>query len=549
MPSETSATGAPRAFADAVAHLGASVPADFTIAHAACDAWADRAPERRAVLDATTGRWWSYSDLQERSRRLAHAFVGRYGVRPGDRVAILLPQSGEAAAAHLAVYRSGAIAVPLSGLYGSEALSHRLGDSTPTVGVTDLAGLAALEDAGLNAALPWLLVVDHVVTGHHTVEEVVASAASAPIDEGGPHLPAMLIYTSGTTGQPKGALHAHRVVAAHRAPIHLAHDGFPQDGDVFWSPADWAWAGGLVDGLLASLAAGVPVVAYRGRRFEPDEVVDLLARHRVRNSFLPPTALRMLLRDRDTPLPGGLRSIMTGGEPVDPELAERSRQVLGATPNAVFGQTEASCVLGNSHRLVEQKAGALGVPYPGYLVRLVDADGAPVPEGETGELQVRADGAGVFLGYWRRDAATAQKVRDGWLRTGDLARRDADGHYWFVSRDDDIILSSGFRIGPAEIETCAGQVPGVAAAAAVGVPDPTRGEAVRLYVELIDGAVASSNLADEIRATIRARLAPYEVPRDVEFVDALPRTTTGKIARARLRAAEQEEKEAQGAFQ
>lgn len=538
MPSEVLTSA--EAFGEEVARLSAPVPRDFTIHEAACDRWARREPARRALLDLSDGtaRWWSYGELAERSRRLANVLRIRFGVARGDRVAIYLPQSADAAAAHLAVYRLGAIVVPLSVLYGADALKHRLDDGSPVAGVTDASGWEVLGAADLVDGRSWLVTGEQPPGNALGLENQLAAAATRvdPADIG-PDDPAMLIYTSGTTGNPKGAVHAHRVVAAHQGPIELAHDGFAQPGDLFWSPADWAWAGGLVDGLLASLSAGVPVVAFRGRRFDPDEVHDLITRHRIRNTFLPPTALRMLLREMDAPLTTPLRSVMTGGEPVGSDLIERSQELLGAAPNTVYGQTEASCVLGSSARLLPTRSGALGQEYPHYRVQVRRPDGSRCDADEVGELVLDAGAPGVFLGYWQREAATAEKVRDDLLYTGDLVRRDADGYYWFVSRNDDVILSSGFRIGPAEIEECAEQVAGVAAAAAIGEPDPVRGEIVQLVVELVPGVRGGDELADTIRSTIRKRLAPYEVPRTVRYVDALPRTTTGKISRAQLRSA------------
>jgi acetyl-CoA synthetase len=511
------------------ADVDARVPADYAIAHAACDRWAAY-PARRALLDLSDGapRWWTFADVRDASRRFANALAAQ-GVRFGDRVAIALPQSADAALAHLAVYRLGAVAVPISLMHREEAIAQRLSDSGAAVAITTAEHWAAFVDGSAVAdGVTWL----RTGTPEYTAMTTTGSTTT-PVVPITAETPAVIVYTSGTTGAPKGVVHAHRVVAAHAAPISLAHDGFPHAGDLLWSPADWAWAGGLVDCLLSAWHAGVPIVAHRARRFDPDEVLDLIARHGVRNAFLPATALRLLRRsDRKATL----RTIMTGGEPVDEDIVAWATGELGATPNVVFGQTEASCVVGNSHSVLPQRPGALGVAYPGAEVAVLDPDGtAECAPDELGEIAVRADSPAVMLGYWRREADTAAKVVDGWLRTGDLGRRDADGYFWFTARADDLIISSGYRIGPVEIESCLQADPRVAEVAVVGRADAERGQVVCALVVPKDGVERSAALADELRDRVRGRLATYEVPRVVEFLDALPRTTTGKVQRAAIR--------------
>ncbi|MFC5290378.1 AMP-binding protein [Actinokineospora guangxiensis] len=503
------------------------IPDDYAIAHAACDRWATD-PARRALLDLADGRWWTFAEVRDASLRLATA-LSRRGVGPGDRVAIALPQSAAAAVAHIAVYRLGAIAVPISLMHREEAIEQRLSDSAAAVGITSAEHwYEVIAGSSVADSVHWAL------TG---TPEYAALIDSGPVELPAVRLtkdtPAVIVYTSGTTGAPKGVVHAHRVVAAHAAPISLAHDGFPQDGDLLWSPADWAWAGGLIDCLLSAWHAGVPVLAHRARKFDPDETFDLLAEHGVRNAFLPATALRLLRRSGRS---ARLRSIMTGGEPVDDDIVAWSTRELGAAPNVVFGQTEASCVIGNSQGIAPQRPGALGLPYPGSEIAVIDQEtGRECGPDELGEIAVRADGPAVMLGYWGKPADTAAKVRDGWLRTGDLGKRDAEGYYWFVARADDLIISSGYRIGPTEIEHCIAGDARVSEVAVVGRPDAERGQVVCALVVPAPGVAGSDALADELRGRVRARLATYEVPRIVEFRDALPRTTTGKVQRSAVR--------------
>ena len=529
--------------------LGRKVAPDYAIAHAACDRWAaDRGGKeaRRAMLDLTgdAPRWVTFAEVATASHRLGNALRG-LGVNFGDRVIVGLPQSPSAGIAHIGIYRIGAIAVPISIVHGSDAILHRVSDSGARVGIIDADLWTRIADIPeIRKQCRWIVV--HAKTklaDTLAFDDLLAAAsdslATVPLGgQVGSETPAMIIYTSGTTGNPKGALHAHRVVDAHAAPIGLAHGGFPKEGDLFWSPADWAWAGGLVDCLLSAWSAGVPIVAFRGRHFEPEVVMRMMAEHGVKNTFLPPTALRMLRLASDTykgPMPA-LRSIMTGGEATSADVLEWAEERLGTIPNEAYGQTEASCILGNASHLHPVKAGSPGFSYPGSVVSIIALDGPrELPVGEVGEMAVRSDSQAAFLGYWGRPDATAEKVVDGWLRTGDLGKRDADGYFWFNSRKDDVISSAGYRIGPNEIESCIETHPAVRVAAVIGIPDAERGQVVKAVVELRDPSLRTPGLEDDLKQLVRTKLAPYEVPRLVEFVEAIPRTVTGKIQRNLLR--------------
>jgi acetyl-CoA synthetase len=534
---EADALPSPERFRQRARELALPVPDAYNIAAATCDRWAEGGRVAMVDLGGAEPRVWSFEEFRSQSRRLAHGLAG-LGVTKGSRVAILLPQGAAAATAHLAVYRLGAIAVPLATIHGSDALGHRIEDSGPVVGVTDLDSWARLDGTDLALACRWVVtdgLDDETIPSSLTsLAETIAQGSDRPVDVTvQADTPAMIVYTSGTTGMPKGAVHAHRVVAAHAGPIRLAHDEFPCDRDLLWSPADWAWAGGLIDCLLSAWHAGVPIVAFRGRGFDPDQVMEMMATHAVRNTFLPPTALKMLLAASPGQAEGlDLRTIMTGGEPVARDIIDASVDAFGVVPNAVYGQTEASCLVGSSSGLLPVRPGAMGMPYPGYDIDLLDDDGHSADQGE---VAVRGEAAGMFLGYWRQPEATDAKYRHGCLMTGDLARRDEDGYLWFVARADDIIISAGYRIGPAEIEACLERDPNVRAAAAVGVPDAERGQVIRAVVELAVDVDDTDSLADELSARVRRELAPYEVPREFEFVAELPRTTTGKLSRVALR--------------
>jgi acetyl-CoA synthetase len=478
----------------------------------------ERQPRQNPAILVTDGRdvtrTVTFGELSQWSNQLANALRG-LGVEADDRIGIVLPQRPETAVAHIAAAKLGAIAVPLSVLFGPDALDARLRDADVRVVLGEGEPLERIAAMGLDVPL---------VDVDRDLERLLADA-SPRLEPAAttPDTPALLVYTSGTTGPPKGALHGHRVLPGHLPGFELSHDFFPKAGDVIWTPADWAWIGGLYDVLMPGLRHGRPVVAYRGGKFDPERAFDLMARLGVRNVFMPATALR-LLRRHDTGASVSLRTVGSGGESVGVETAEWCRDRLGVRLNEFYGQTEANLLVGNCSAW-EARPGSMGLPYPGHDVRVLD-----------GEVCVRVDGDPVvFLSYWRNEAATAAKVRDGWLRTGDLAEQDADGYLRFLGRDDDVISSAGYRIGPGEIEECLIRHPAVALAAAIGTPDVERGEVVKAYVVVAPGAHARDELAGELQAFVRERLAPFEVPRTVEFVDELPMTVTGKIRRGELR--------------
>ncbi len=485
---------------------------------------------------------YTFGELSRLSNRLGNAFR-TLGLARGDRVAIVLPQGIHTALAHLAAYKTGCIALPLSVLFGPDALTYRLSDSGAAVVCTNPAGL----DMVLAAAddLPNLksVVVTEPVTADRraiSFDEALAGASEdldpAPTSA---EDPALLIYTSGTTGPPKGALHAHRSLYGHLPGFELSHDFFPHEGDLFWTPADWAWIGGLMDALLPSWHHGIPVVGASRQGFDVDWAIDLMAQQRVRNSFIPPTALKLMRQSNARAADVHLRTVGSGGESLGDEMLAWAREVLNVTVNEFYGQTEANYIVGNCSEAWPVQAGSMGRPYPGHEVEVHTDDGEPAPAGTAGEIVVRSPDPVMFLGYWNNPEATAEKFRGDWLRTGDRARRDEDGYLWFEGRTDDVISSAGYRIGPAEIEAALIRHDAVALAAVIGVPDEVRGQVVKAFIKLRDGAEPSENLERSIRAHVRERVAAYQYPKIIEFVDHLPTTTTGKIQRNELRAREQ----------
>jgi len=519
------------------------IPAYYNIADDICDRHAAYSGSPALIVVERGGQVavHTFDDVRRQSNRLANVLLA-HGAQRADRLAILLPQAPETLFAHVAAFKAGLVSVPLFSLFGADALEYRLANSGARFLVTDEAGLLKIEP--LRGRLPELRLVLVIGdprsygAGTESFTETLARASDRFVNvRTRAEDPALIIYTSGTTGNPRGALHAHRVLLGHLPGVELSHDFFPQAGDVAWTPADWAWIGGLLDILLPSLHHGIPVVAYRARKFDPEEAYWLMASRRVRNVFLPPTALK-LMRQADARALGAhrIRSVASGGEPLGDDLLEWGRRTFGVTINEFYGQTECNMVVCNDAELFAVKPGSMGRAVPGHDVRVVDETGTPVATGATGMLGIRRPDPVMFLGYWRDDAATSAKYAGDSLLTGDHGREDEDGYLWFEGRSDDLITSAGYRIGPVEIEECLLKHPAVAIAAVVGVPDPVRTQLVKAVIVLGAGAVASPELAREIQEFVKLRLAAHEYPRIVEFVAELPLTISGKIMRRELRA-------------
>jgi acetyl-CoA synthetase len=528
-----------KTYQEVCANFRWEIPKEFNIAAAICDRHVGA--NRAALLVETAGGMteMSFEHLQDRSRRLANA-LSAAGVAKGDRVGILLPQCPETLIAHLAAYRLGAIALPLFTLFGPEAIEYRLNDSGAKVVVSNAAGIEKLLDvADRLTASPILISIDERRDGRVLEWSKLVDAASADHTRVATSSedPAIIVYTSGTTRNPKGVLYAHRTLLGHLPGVELPHDFFPQPGDRMWTPADWAWAGGLMDVLLPSLFHGVPVVAKRLQKFDPEEAFALMAKFDVRNAFMPPTALKMM-RQVERPQSKfryAMRSIASGGERLGQEMLEWGRQTFGFTINEFYGQTEANLTVANCASIMPLKDGSMGRPIPGHVLEIVDDDGRPVPPGTTGAIAVKAPDPVFFLRYWNKPEATSEKFCNGWLLTGDVGHRDEEGYFWFHGRNDDVIISGGYRIGPTEIEDCLMRHPAVAMVAVIGVPDKVRGEVVKAFIVPREGCEIDDALRADVQAFVKSRLSAHEYPRQIEFRTELPLTITGKIRRKDLR--------------
>jgi acetyl-CoA synthetase len=527
-----------------------NVAARYNIAQACCGQWAADRSRFALYWEDESGATAAYSfwDIQQQANRLSNALAA-LGVQRGDRVALLLPQRPESAIAYMAIFQMGAVALPLSHLFGPDALEYRMEHAGASIAIVEPTTIANLW--AVRGKLPQLR---HVIgvggareAGVHAWEALLAKASPAYrcVDTAADD-PALIIYTSGTTGAPKGAYEAHRLLIGNLSGFVHSHDFFPQPGDIFWSPADWAWAGGLFDALLPSWACGIPILGYRGK-FEAEKAYYLLEKYGVRNSFLFPTALKLMMKAVPEPRRKyrlDLRSIMSAGESVGVTVLEWAKEQLGVTINEMFGQTEINYVVGNCQAAWPVKPGSIGRAYPGHRVAVIDENGNERPRGELGEIAVNRTCNGeadpvFFLEYWKNPQATKDKFIGDWGLTGDQGKMDEDGYLWYQGRSDDVIKSAGYRIGPAEIESCLVKHPAVANAAVIGKPDATRGAIVKAFIVLQPGETPSRQLEEDIQRHVRGRLAPYEYPKEIEFIDALPMTTTGKVQRKELRKREE----------
>ncbi|MDE2419289.1 MAG: AMP-binding protein [Burkholderiales bacterium] len=583
----------PAAYASLHAGFGWDVPEYFNMAEVCSNRWAALldASKRVAIREYSTragDHFHTYAELQAQANRLSNVLTD-LGVQRGDRVAIVMPQCFETAVAYMAVLQMGAVAMPLSLLFGPEALEYRLQDSEAVVALCDVASLNGVQTARDHCpALRCVMGVGSVADILNRADRVMgtalmeASGLFTPVrtraDE-----PAVLIYTSGTTGNPKGALIPHRALIGNLTGFVCSQNWFGFDGKnnsysdaVFWSPADWAWTGGLMDALLPTLYFGRPIVAYNGR-FSPQTALELMRDCGVTHTFLFPTALKAMMKA----FPGTtsrtvrkqfnlqLQAIMSAGEAVGDAVFDYCAQQLGVQPNEMFGQTEINYIVGNCNALWPSKPGSMGMGYPGHRVAVIDDDGKECPVGVAGDVALNRFGANgqpdpiFFLGYWKNEASTRAKFtgKNGegeWCRTGDLAVRDAEGYLWYQGRSDDVFKAAGYRIGPGEIENCLVKHPAVANAAVVPKPDRERGALVKAYVVIAPDFVAAcagdpgamaelhANLTRDLQAHVKGLLAPYEYPKEIEFVDALPMTTTGKVQRRVLRLQEEVRARARG---
>jgi acetyl-CoA synthetase len=516
------------------------VPERYNIARDVCDkhprdklamVWEDWRGVERNV---------SFGELQDLSNRFANVLEA-HGIERGDRVATLLPSLPQTAAVFLGTYKHAAILLSMSVLYGDEGIQHRLKDSGARAVVTDAENRHRIPEGMVET----VLVLGGAEDGDVNLEKALeAAATSYEVVDTAADDPAQLYYSSGTTGLAKGILHAHRYLLGHEE-FEFCHD--VQDGQLFHGMGEWAWAAGICP-LLGPWRYGATALVFaRKGGFDPEEQLSFLSKRGVEGMFTTPTALRAMtgIADAGKRFPmDRLANVCSAGEPLNPEVIRWFREQYGLTVLDYYGLTESYPLCGN-FPTVEVREGSMGRPMPGWDVAILDEDENPLPAGERGEICLRARSNPHYpLGYWNRPEDTEEVFGGEWFHTKDAAELDEDGYVWYAGRADDVIISAGYRIGPFEVESACVEHPAVREAAAVASPDPRRGDIVKAFIVLAEGHAASDDTANEIKAFVREHHSAYAYPREVEFVDDLPKTLTGKIRRIELREAEREKKKA-----
>ena len=524
-----------------------NIPDNYNIGYDICEKWANKTPNRPAIIDLlSSGKTnsTSFRTLNQKANKVSN-YLKCFGIKKGDRVGILLPQSLECIVSHIAVFKLGGISVPLFLLFGPDALEYRISDANIKVLITDYSGAKKIRE--INRDVQNGLTIFTIEGSNQKLESLSINLSDLKqstdfiYEKTKPDEPALLLYTSGTTGPPKGVLHAHRVLLGHLPAFDFFLDLFSsyknEINNLLWTPADWAWIGGLVNILFSSLHHGVPVLAYRFEKFNPSKAIQLMSNFKVTGSFLPPTALKMLRTDfpKGTSKKLYLRSVASGGEPLGTELLDWGKKTLGVNINEIYGQTECNLVLSSCSKIMKPRPGIAGPPVPGNIVSIVNQNGKECKKGELGAIAIKKGSPQMFLKYWNNPQATKEKFFKDWLITGDKGVIEKDGWIKFIARDDDVITSAGYRIGPGPIEDCLMKHPSISMAAVIGKDDPLRTQIIKAFIVLNKGFKESDNLKLDIQSFVKKKLSAHEYPREVEVVKKLPVTSTGKILRRNLR--------------
>ena len=480
---------------------------------------------------------YTFSEIKMLSDAFIKVLKERFNVDKGDVIGVYLQPRPETVVSILSIYRLGGITLSISPLMGTEAVEYRLRHSEAKVLVTDRKNIRErIKDINI------VLVGEDARNGNEVeFDEIKKENASFNSVKTKSEDPGQLFYTSGSTGTPKGVLHAHRFLLGHIPAYQLYFEMAPRDYDVFYTPADWGWIGAIGDVILPSLYFGKPIVAYRREgKFSPKDHLAIIQKYKVTCAFISPTALRMIRRDIEKPSKEydlKLRAVSSAGEAVGEDLINWAMKELSPNLNEFYGCTEANLITVNNSAW--RKLGSIGKPTPGHEVAIIDENGNPVIN-QLGDIAVKIGDPVVFLGYFKNPEATARKFRGNWFLIGDLGIMDETGYIWFKGRADDVIKVSGYRLGPEEIESAILQHPAIQDVAVIGKPDPLRGNIIKAFVVLKEGYSPSQGLVNEIQQLVKQRLAAYAYPREIEFVNELPRTETGKLKRFELRRRENE---------
>lgn len=525
-----------------------NIPEYYNIADDVCDRWAGD-PSRVALIYENENReveTFTFAQVLRYANQLANT-LRSWGLQRGDRVTLLLAQDPECAIAHVACWKAGMVSGPTSVLFGGDAIVYRLNDSGAKVLITDKANYPKVAEVRAQAPkLERVLVVDDEPEGSINFWKAIEHASDAfeNVRTKAEEM-AWISYTSGTTGMPKGSVQPHRMMLGHIPSLEFIYEFYPEENDVFWSPADWAWMAGLMDILMPAWFHGCTVVATAMKGFDTEYAYSILERHKVTRALLTPTMLKLMRQ-----VPNALdryklylRALLSGGESVGKQLHDWARQELKLNINEGFGQTECNVILANCGKIMPIKPGSIGRPTPGTICAIIDDQGNELPPGREGHIACKRPHPVMLLEYLNKPEATRDKFIGDWLITGDVGHMDEDGYFWFHGRGDDVITSSGYRIGPGEIEDALLKHPACKMVAVIGVPDPVRTEIIKAFIIPNAGFDTGEKLAEELRDSVKTRLAKHEVPKLIEFVDSLPMTTTGKIMRRELRQREKEKQQ------
>jgi acyl-coenzyme A synthetase/AMP-(fatty) acid ligase len=483
-------------------------------------------PAALAVRFVDTGgavRDLSFGEVAESSARWA-ALLRAHGVAAGDRLLVLVGKTPAWHAVMVGALKAGAVAIPCSDMLRAKDLDFRVRHSGARLLLADAQCRGEVEAMREDCAVVYL-------------DEVALPEPGAPTADTAGDDPAFILYTSGTTKDPKGVVHTHRYTWAKRAQAERWVDARP--GEVVWCTAGTGWAKSVWNVLLGPWSCGAAVILHEGA-FDPAERFRLLEELKPDVLCQAPTEYRLMAKLDDIGRHdlSGVRHMVSAGEPLNPEVIRAFESAFGRTIHDGYGQTENTLLVGNFPG-TEIRAGSMGKPSPGYDVRVIDFDGKEAPAGEEGDIALRGDAPALFAGYWQQPEETAAVYRGEWYVTGDRALRDEDGYLWFTGRADDVILSAAYRIGPFEVESALLEHAAVAESAVVGKPDPDRGQIVKAWVVLRPGHEGGDSLTRELQDHVKRVTAPYKYPREIEFVDSLPKTRSGKIRRVELRRLEE----------